>query len=129
MVPPVVPPANPPAPGAHAWWLQPIHAPGTVVVRGARELPVKVRLTLDGKAVKSGRVVLTVASCAGGGSTRTLTLHRHDGRWAGHLWLGGLRPGCYQAVVSVNGKAFGSFTLDVRAHGGSCRSGKGSPRH
>ncbi len=46
----------------------------------------------------------------------------------GHLWLGGLKPACYQAVLTVDGQAFGGFTLDVRGHG-PYKSGKGSPKH
>jgi hypothetical protein len=125
--PPSNPPANPPAPPAGSWnayWEQPVRG-GTLVVRGARTVPVKVRLVHDGKQVKKGLTVLTISQCGGGDVERTLRLrYQSNGRWMGNLRLAGLRPGCHQAVVSVNGQVFGSFTLDVRGHGGSCY-GKG----
>ncbi len=106
-----------------------MHGSGKVVVNGARMLPIKVRLVMDGKRVTSGPVVLSVAQCGGDGVVRTLSLHRqHNGRWMGRLWTGGLGKGCYQAVVAVNGQALGSFTIEVRGHRGAHKPGTDSAR-
>ena len=45
----------------------------------------------------------------------------------GHVDTGGLTPGCYQVVASVDGQAFGSFRMDVR--GGSVPMAKPVKAH
>jgi len=89
---------------------------------------VKGGLTLDGTSVRSGHGLLTVASCDGGATVQTDPLDvQSSGRWMGHVDTGGLTPGCYQVVASVDGQAFGNFRMDVR--GGSVPTAKPVQSH
>jgi hypothetical protein len=98
-----------------ARWDDPVGASAGIVVNGSRSIPVKVWLTLDGNPVQSGHGLLTVTTCGGGASVQTDPLDvQSNGRWMGHVDTGGLTPGCYQVVASVDGQAFGSFRMDVR---------------
>ena len=119
---------TPPPSVPKARWDDPVGASAGIVVNGSRSIPVKVWLTLDGNAVRSGPALLSVAPCDGGGAVQTAPLDvQSNGRWTGHLDTSGLTPGCYQVVASVDGQAFGSFRMDVR--GGSVPTAKPVKTH
>ena len=119
---------TPPPSDPKARWDDPVGASAGIVVNGSRSVPVKVWLTLDGTPVRSGDGLLTVASCDGGAAVQTDPLDaQSNGRWMGHVDTGGLTPGCYQVVASVDGQAFGSFRMDVR--GGSVPTTKPVKTH
>jgi len=98
-----------------ATWEDPVGAEAGVVVNGSRTIPVKVQLLLDGSPVTAGSGLLLVVPCAGGAPVMTddLTV-QSNGRWMGHLSTDGMAQGCYRVVATVDGRAFGSFRLDIR---------------
>jgi HYR domain len=98
-----------------ALWEDPVGASAGIAVNGARTVPVKVQLLVGGQPVVSGTGRLDVVACGGGPAVMTDDLAiQSNGRWMGHLDTGGLTPGCYQVVASVDGQAIGSFRMDVR---------------
>jgi hypothetical protein len=108
------PPPPPADPVFAAIWEQPVGGSGAVTVNDSRTLPIKVRLLEDGSPVTHGTASLRLSPCAGGNAVRTVALgSQSNGRWTGHLDTSGLGNGCFRAVVSVGGQAFGSFTLNV----------------
>jgi hypothetical protein len=84
-------------------------------------VPVKLRLLVNGRAARLGQPSLKVVRCTGGGALRSLKLNAgSSGRWSGALWTGGLGKGCYKVVATLNGKALGSFRMDVRGQTKAC---------
>ena len=125
--PPTPPPSDPPD-GAR--WDDPVGASAGIVVNGSRSRPGQ-GLADARRQRPSGpaTALLTVASCDGGrGGPDGSARHRQsNGRWMGHVDTGGLTPGCYQVVASVDGQAFGSFRMDVR--GGTSPTAKPVKSH
>jgi hypothetical protein len=116
-------------------WSEPIGGtPAALETNTSRTVPLKVRIFSDGVEQTDGSAALRVAAC-GGDTAVVVPLTWSSGRWAGHLDVSGLLPGCYVAVATFNGSDAGSFALDVRgataakasATGGTTATGSTQP--
>jgi hypothetical protein len=87
--------------------------PAALETNTSRTVPVKARFFYDGVEQTVGSAGLRVVACAGDAAV-VVPLTWSSGRWAGHLDVSGLRPGCYVAVATFDGNDAGSFALDVR---------------
>ena len=98
-----------------AVWGEPVATSGdSFVANPGRTVPIKVETFANGVEQTSGHAVLTVTPC-GGGPALTINLSRDTGRWTGKLDTSLLAgPGCYVAIVSLDGHAAGSFRMDLR---------------
>jgi hypothetical protein len=94
-------------------WGEPIGGlPAALETNTNRTVPIKVRIFADGVEQTDGSAAIHVVAC-GGDTAVVVPLTWSSGRWAGHLDVSGLRPGCYVAVAVFNGNDAGSFALDV----------------
>jgi HYR domain len=91
----------------------PIGPSNVVDANGSRSIPVKVRVTLDGSEVVSGRVALVIAPCGGGSAVRSIDMVWSSDRWTAKLDTTGLGAGCWRASVVVGGSSVGAFDLRV----------------
>lgn len=93
-------------------------ADADVAATRGRSLPVKVRAWLDGVAV-DGNASLLVSSWAALAADTTMsvvaTWQADAGRWMAMLDTSALAVGCYRVELIANGRALGSFGLDVVA--------------
>ena len=94
-------------------WGEPIGGtPASLETNTSRTVPIKVRIFSDGVEQTEGWAALRVVAC-GGDTAMVVPLTWSSGRWAGHLDVSGLPPGCHVAVATLNGNDAGSFALDV----------------
>jgi hypothetical protein len=96
-------------------WDEPIGDGSALSTTGARTVPVKLRLFLNGNEMKTGTPMLVVQSCDGGTALASMTLEwgSGNGRWSTHLDTSHLAPGCYRVSAMVGDAMAGSFRLDI----------------
>jgi hypothetical protein len=112
-------------------WDEPVGDGATLVVQGARTVPVKLRAWVDGVPVRSGGPGLEVRPCGADPATppeqtATLEFKPSQDRWAGHLQTVGLAFGCHRVALVAGGLDLAGFRLDIQA--GSPVAAKGFKR-
>jgi hypothetical protein len=111
-------------------WEEPVGEGGLLVVRGQRNVPVKLQAWLDGVPVTTGSPHLEVRPCGSSDVERTadLAYQPDTARWMGHLSTAGLTFGCHMAEVVEDGVSYGGFTLDLQAGIAPARTRGPNPR-
>jgi hypothetical protein len=116
---------------ASAVWLEPVgDGQQAFVANHSRNIPVKVRLFVDGVERSSGQAQLTLTPCDGGAATLELPLAWSGGRWNASLDTSMLPGDCYTIAASIDGFTAGSLRLWLRGDSTAVRaknSATGSP--
>ena len=96
-----------------ALWGAPIDgSPAALETNANRNVPIKVRIFADGVELRAGSASLRIVAC-GGDTALVVPLTWGSGRWAAHLDMSLLGPGCYVVTATHGGNDAGSFALSV----------------
>ena len=101
--------------GATATFLEPVMDGSSLLANHGRTVPVKVRLSVDGRSLTDGLALLEVRRCGGGDPVLHLPLAFHADRSNAHLDTSALpSSGCWTVAAVVDGDVAGTFDLELR---------------
>jgi hypothetical protein len=95
-----------------ATWEEPIGPPAAITANAGRNIPVKLRIYLNGVEVVTGTAFLRIVPCAGPPPTVETPLV-YGLRWTGHIDTSTLTGDCYRVAVIAGGIEASSFRLNL----------------